>query len=195
MVRYTAQIGGWLPTASREPRYERNLHFIGTPDGALCGGNVDESRVREHRRWRLCKTCRRLRAAKPRYVDDLDDDAPALGKNELSCMACHRVYRWETYAPYEPGYLRRLFCSRRCRDLVLGEKEMEMNDDLSMPKTLTVGELKEYLDDYGDHLPVVIVVEDGPDERWYRAIEVDTTSPAGEPHVVLGVEGAGSEAP
>lgn len=118
-MTYEPLIGGWLPTASREPRYERTMHFIGSPDGALCGGNVDETRIGEHRRWRLCRTCTRMLRVKPRYADDTDETAH-LRPDEVTCMGCGRVYRWESWSFERPVFRRRLFCSRTCRDQVMG---------------------------------------------------------------------------
>lgn len=53
---------------------------------------------------------------------------------------------------------------------------------------MTVGELKELLDDFGDHLPVVLVVNRGENDRHYAEFEVDTTNRSGEPMVTLTAE-------
>lgn len=40
---------------------------------------------------------------------------------------------------------------------------------------MTAGELRERLDDWGDHVPVVIVVNDGEDEHIVNDFDVDDT--------------------
>jgi hypothetical protein len=52
---------------------------------------------------------------------------------------------------------------------------------------MNVGELKAVLDDYGDHVPVVIVVERGEHDRVYHEFEVDDRKINGTPHVDLTV--------
>lgn len=48
----------------------------------------------------------------------------------------------------------------------------------------TVGDLIDYLDNYGRHLPVVITRTTSIRERYYR-VRADDYSVHGEPHVVL----------
>lgn len=52
---------------------------------------------------------------------------------------------------------------------------------------MTVGELKAALDDYGDHLPVVIVIDKGEQDVVYRDFYVDTRSIDNLPAVDLTV--------
>ena len=57
---------------------------------------------------------------------------------------------------------------------------------------MTVGELRDKLDDYGDHLEVAVVVtnedSDFGFERILRNIQVEDTISMGEPLVTIGVD-------
>lgn len=53
---------------------------------------------------------------------------------------------------------------------------------------MTVGELKEALDDYGDHLPVVIVVNQGEDDKTLKEYDVVDGSYDNLPAVQLYVD-------
>ena len=54
---------------------------------------------------------------------------------------------------------------------------------------MTVGELIEQLEDFGDHIPVVITdARDGENEKRYPNFTVDDFSVLGEPTVELVIE-------
>lgn len=53
---------------------------------------------------------------------------------------------------------------------------------------MNVGELKEILDDFGDHLPVEVVVSRGESEKRYAQYTVTDYNYNGTPTVVLEVE-------
>lgn len=53
---------------------------------------------------------------------------------------------------------------------------------------MTNGELKELLDEYGDHLPVVVVVDRGADDVQFDSFDLDTQTRNGEPALAITVE-------
>lgn len=53
---------------------------------------------------------------------------------------------------------------------------------------MNVGELRERLDDWGDHIPVVVVVNRGESDRVFDAYDVEDTVRNGEMAVEITVE-------
>jgi hypothetical protein len=53
---------------------------------------------------------------------------------------------------------------------------------------VNVGQLKELLDDYGDHLPVAVVVNKGERDEWFDEFDFGDETRQGEPTVTLTVE-------
>jgi hypothetical protein len=53
---------------------------------------------------------------------------------------------------------------------------------------MNVGELKEALDDYGDHVPVAIVVNRGEAGKVFTDFEVDSSNRLGMSTVILEVD-------
>lgn len=53
---------------------------------------------------------------------------------------------------------------------------------------MNVGELKERLDEFGDHVPVAVVVEAGASEKVHRQYDVDDRTIDGEIVVTLTIE-------
>jgi hypothetical protein len=54
--------------------------------------------------------------------------------------------------------------------------------------TMTVGELKEILEEYGDDMPVQVTVVRGDSEKMYADMEVESTSQTGSHVLYITVE-------